>query len=62
MDRIRRLAENSSRRELSIDRVDGDSALSSPLRAALEQAGFQRDYLGLVLRLPPLSHPQARSA
>ena len=59
---LRRLAENSSRRELSIDRVDGDSALSSPLRAALEQAGFQRDYLGLVLRLPPLSHPQARSA
>jgi ATP-dependent Lhr-like helicase len=59
---LRRLAENSSRRELSIDRVDGDSALSSPLRAALEQAGFQREYLGLVLRLPPLSHPQARSA
>ena len=46
----------------ALDRVDGESALSSPLRTALEHAGFQREYLGLVLRLPPLSHPQARSA
>src|SRR5438445_187459 len=59
---LRRLAGNSSRRELALDRVDGESALSSPLRTALEHAGFQREYLGLVLRLPPLSHPQARSA
>jgi ATP-dependent Lhr-like helicase len=59
---LRRLAENSSRRELSIDRVDGEPALESPLRPALEQAGFRREYLGLVLRLPPLSHPHARSA
>jgi ATP-dependent helicase Lhr and Lhr-like helicase len=59
---LRRLAENSSRRELSIDRIDGESALSSPLRPALEQAGFQREYLGLVLRLSALSHPRARSA
>ena len=59
---LRHLAENSSRRELALDRVDGESALSSPLRTALEHAGFQREYLGLVLRLPSLSHPQARSA
>jgi ATP-dependent Lhr-like helicase len=59
---LRHLAESSSRRELVIDRIDGESALSSPLRPALEHAGFQREYLGLVLRLPPLSHPQARSA
>ena len=59
---LRSLAENSSRRELAIDRVDGDAVLSSPLRAELEQAGFQREYLGLVLRLPPLTHPGARSA
>ena len=59
---LRSLAENSSRRELAIDRVDGDAVLSSPLRAELEQAGFQREYLGLVLRLPPLTHPRARSA
>jgi ATP-dependent Lhr-like helicase len=59
---LRRLAENSSRRELSLDRIDGEPVLESPLRSALEQAGFQREYLGLVLRLPSLSHPQARSA
>ena len=62
---LRRLAENTPRRELSIDRVDGEAVLSSPLRPLLEQAGFQREYLGLTLRLSAagvLSHPQARSA
>ena len=59
---LRRLAENSTRRELAIERVDGEAVLSSPARPLLEQAGFQREYLGLTLRLPGLSHPQARSA
>jgi ATP-dependent Lhr-like helicase len=59
---LRRLAENSSRRELVLDHVDGESALNSPLRPLLEQAGFAREYLGLTLRLPALSHPNARSA
>jgi ATP-dependent Lhr-like helicase len=59
---LRRLAEGSSRRELAIERVDGEAVLGSPARPLLEQAGFQREYLGLTLRLPGLSHPQARSA
>jgi ATP-dependent helicase Lhr and Lhr-like helicase len=59
---LRRLAENAARRELTIERVDGESVLSSPIRPLLEQAGFQREYLGLTLRVPVLSHPQARSA
>jgi len=59
---LRRLAENATRRELVLDHVDGESALSSPVRPLLEQAGFVREYLGLTLRLPALSHPQARSA
>jgi ATP-dependent Lhr-like helicase len=59
---LRRLAENSSRRELVVEQVDGEPALTSPLRPLLEQAGFAREYLGLTLRLPALSHPNARSA
>jgi len=59
---LRTLAENSSRRELSLERIDGESALNSPVRPMLEQAGFQREYLGLTLRLPALAHPHARSA
>jgi ATP-dependent helicase Lhr and Lhr-like helicase len=59
---LRRLAENAPRRELTVERVDGEPVLGSPLRPLLEQAGFQREYLGLTLRLSPLSHPQARSA
>jgi ATP-dependent Lhr-like helicase len=59
---LRRLAENTPRRELTIDHIDGEPVLNSPVRPALEQAGFAREYLGLTLRLPPLSHPQARSA
>ena len=59
---LRRVAENSPRRELVLDHLDGEPALNSPLRPLLEQAGFVREYLGLTLRLPALSHPQARSA
>jgi hypothetical protein len=32
------------------------------VRHLLEQAGFAREYLGLVLRVPVLAHPRARSA
>jgi ATP-dependent Lhr-like helicase len=59
---LRHLAESSSRREFSVERVDGEAVLSSPVRSMLEQAGFQREYLGLTLRVPGLTHPQARSA
>jgi len=59
---LRTLAENAPRRELSLERIDGDPALNSPLRSQFEQAGFAREYLGLTLRLPALAHPQARSA
>jgi ATP-dependent Lhr-like helicase len=59
---LRRIAESTSRRELAIEQVDGEPVLASRLRPLLEQAGFQREYLGLTLRLPVLSHPQARSA
>jgi ATP-dependent Lhr-like helicase len=59
---LQRLAENSSRREFAIDRIDGEPALESPLRPQLEQAGFHREYLSLICRVPALSHPRARSA
>jgi ATP-dependent Lhr-like helicase len=59
---LRRIAETTARRELVLDHIDAEPALGSPLRPLLEQAGFQREYLGLTLRLPTLSHPQARSA
>ncbi len=52
------MAENAPRRELTIDRIDGESVLNSAIRPLLEQAGFKREYLGLTLRLPGLSHPQ----
>ena len=55
---LRRLAENAPRRELTIERIDGQAVLNSPVRALLEQVGFKREYLGLTLRLPALSHPQ----
>jgi ATP-dependent helicase Lhr and Lhr-like helicase len=59
---LRTLAENAPRRELSLERIDGDPVLNSPLRSQFEQAGYAREYLGLTLRLPGLAHPQARSA
>jgi ATP-dependent Lhr-like helicase len=59
---LRLLAENAPRRELSIERVDGEPVLNSTLRPMLEQAGFTREYLGLTLRLAPLTHPSARTA
>jgi ATP-dependent helicase Lhr and Lhr-like helicase len=61
---LRRLAEMAPRRELVIERVDGEAVLSSPLRPLLEQTGFNREYLGLTLRLSSaaLSHLQARGA
>ena len=61
---LRRMVENAPRRELAIDHIDGEPSLNSALRPLLEQAGFQREYLGLTLRLPALNlaHTQARSA
>jgi hypothetical protein len=59
---LRRVAENAPRRELTLDQIDGEPALNSPLRPQLEQTGFAREYLGLTLRVPALAHPQARSA
>jgi ATP-dependent Lhr-like helicase len=37
------------RRTLRIDKIDGESALDSPLRAKLLSVGFAQDYKGLVL-------------
>ena len=59
---LRTLAENSSRRELALERLDGDNILTSTHRALFEEAGFVREYLGLTLRLPALQHPRARTA
>ncbi|MGI9145373.1 MAG: Lhr family helicase [Chloroflexota bacterium] len=62
---LRRLAESAPRRELTIERVDGEAVLGSALRSLLERAGFQREYLGLTLRLAAaalITHPKARSA
>jgi hypothetical protein len=53
------LAENAPRRELTIERIDGEAVLNSSIRPLLEQVGFKREYLGLTLRLPGLTHPQA---
>jgi ATP-dependent helicase Lhr and Lhr-like helicase len=59
---LTRVAESAPRRELTIERVDGEAVLTSPLRAPLEQAGFQREYLGLTLRLEPVATLRSRSA
>ncbi len=56
------IAASTPRRELSVDRVDGEPTLSSPLRPLLEAAGFQREYLGLTLRLDVVPYARARSA
>jgi ATP-dependent helicase Lhr and Lhr-like helicase len=49
------LTDNLPRRELTIERVDGEPVLSSSARHALEQAGFRREYLGLTRRAQPPS-------
>lgn len=57
------LAEVLPRREVTIERINGESVLASPLRPAFEEAGFQQEYLGLTYRLDPLVYPRAtRSA
>jgi ATP-dependent Lhr-like helicase len=52
---LAQLVDNLPRRELTIERVDGDPVLSSPARHVLEQAGFHREYLGLTRRAQPPS-------
>jgi ATP-dependent Lhr-like helicase len=47
------LADNLPRRELTIERVDGQPVLGSSARRALEQVGFRREYLGLTRRAQP---------
>ncbi|HLZ30910.1 MAG TPA: DEAD/DEAH box helicase [Chloroflexota bacterium] len=61
IDALRRLAENAPRRELALERVDGETILGSPLRPLLEHAGFNREYLGLTLRLSAAAIPQPRA-
>ena len=48
---LSRFVEQLPRRELTIERVDGAAVLASPARVVLEQAGFQREYLGLTRRV-----------
>jgi ATP-dependent Lhr-like helicase len=59
---LRQVADVSPRRELRLDRVDGRNVLDAPLAPLLLAAGFQRDYLGMLLRLvaPPVT--RARTA
>jgi ATP-dependent Lhr-like helicase len=54
---MRQLVDSAPRRELVFERIDGDSILNSPFRPLFEQAGYQREYLGLALRFPMLSQP-----
>ena len=44
-----RLVADGRLRNLQIDRIDGESAATSPFRPALEAAGFRRGYRGWVL-------------
>ena len=46
---LRGLLADRRRRALRIERIDGEPALDSPLRAAFEQAGFRAEYKGLAL-------------
>jgi ATP-dependent Lhr-like helicase len=46
---LRQLLLDRRRRALRIERIDGEPALDSPLRAAFEQAGFRAEYKGLAL-------------
>jgi ATP-dependent Lhr-like helicase len=60
---LTRLVEQSPRRELTVERVDGVPVLSSSQRTLLESAGFQREYLYLTYRLPLVGeHPASRTA
>ena len=59
---LRRLAETAPRRELAIERVDGETVLGSPLRPLLEQAGFNREYLGPDAALVGGGHPSSSGA
>jgi hypothetical protein len=46
---LRGLFADRRRRALRIERIDGDAALASPLRAAFERGGFRAEYKGLSL-------------
>ena len=46
---LRSLFADRRRRALRIERIDGEPALTSPLRGAFEAAGFRAEYKGLVL-------------
>jgi ATP-dependent Lhr-like helicase len=46
---LRGLFVDRRRRALRIERIDGEPALSSPLRAPFELAGFRSEYKGLAL-------------
>ena len=46
---LRALLLDRRRRALRIERIDGESALTSPLRDAFLRAGFRADYKGLTL-------------
>ncbi len=62
---VRALAEIAGaapRRELTVDKIDGEPSLTSPLRPLLEEAGFQREYLSLTLRPGGISYTAARTA
>jgi ATP-dependent Lhr-like helicase len=54
-DALAQFADNLPRRELSIERIDGEPVLNSrtPARSVLEQAGFRREYLALTRRAQP---------
>ncbi|MBI2756485.1 MAG: DEAD/DEAH box helicase [Chloroflexi bacterium] len=54
------VADRLPRRELTIERLDGESILQSPLRGAFEEAGFRREHLGLTVRTDPVLYPAPR--
>lgn len=43
------IARRSKRGVLRVERVDGDPVEDSPLRGALMEAGFRREYKSLVM-------------
>jgi len=56
------VAEASPRRELTLERVDGEPILGSPLRPLLEESGFHREYLGLSLHLGAVAGLRSKDA